>query len=67
MSAARDREIYPATDVRPIAEAIVAEDRTIVELDARHYFEPPFGEQTAPDVDKLMDRVVPWIQERFGG
>ena len=65
VSAARDRELYPKSDVKPIADAVVAEDRTILELDARHYFEPDFGQREAPDVEKLMDILVPWIQERF--
>ena len=33
---------------------------------AQHYFNPPFGQKDAPDIDKVMDAVVPWILERFG-
>lgn len=62
--AARDREVYPA-DLAAIAGAAAAADLTVCELDARHYFEPDFGASEAPDVDRLMDVVVPWIQERF--
>jgi hypothetical protein len=32
---------------------------------ARHYFEPEPGEKVAPDVERLMDVLVPWIRERF--
>ncbi len=66
VNAGRDREIYPRTDAQPIFAAVAAEDRTFVELgEARHYFEPDFGEKTAPDVEQLMNIVVPWIEERF--
>lgn len=63
--AGRDREVFPS-DVRAMAEAIAAKDKTVVTIDgARHYFEPDFGEKEAPHVEKLMDVVVPWIEERF--
>jgi len=66
VNAGRDREIYPEADARPIFEAVVAEDRTFYSFDAaRHYFEPEPGEKVAPDVESLMDVVVPWIKERF--
>lgn len=64
--AGRDREIYPATDARPIFEAVAASDKTFVEFEqARHYFEPDLGAREAPDVDALMDTLIAWIQERF--
>jgi pimeloyl-ACP methyl ester carboxylesterase len=67
VNAGRDREIYPITDAGPIFEAVGADDRSFIEFpDARHYFEPEFGAQQAPDVEDLMDRVLPWIAERFG-
>jgi hypothetical protein len=67
VNAGRDREIYPETDARPIFDAVAAEDRTFRAFpDARHYFEPDFGEREAPQVEVLMDLVVPWILERFG-
>lgn len=62
---ARDREVLPS-DVATIAEAIAAKDKTVITIeDARHYFEPEPGDKDAPQVEKLMDVVVPWIQERF--
>lgn len=64
--AARDREVYFDRDVRPVVEASAARDKQLVRIDgARHYFEPDFGETAAPDVERLMDLVVPWIRERF--
>lgn len=63
-NALRDREIYPG-DARLMWESLASEDRTFLEVDAEHYFEPPFGESTAPDVAVLMDQVVPWVMERF--
>lgn len=66
VNAGRDREIYPQTDAGPIFEAVASEDKTFHELpDARHYFEPEFGQKEAPAVEQLMDLVVPWIQQRF--
>ncbi|MFS8071461.1 MAG: hypothetical protein ACMG6S_34245, partial [Byssovorax sp.] len=64
--AGRDREITPLTDARPIFAAVASADRTFVEHpDARHYFEPDFGEPGAPDVERLMDGVEAWIRARF--
>ena len=65
VNAGRDREIYPITDAAPIFEAVGAEDRTFLEFpDARHYFEPEFGATEAPDVEALMDALLPWLVER---
>jgi hypothetical protein len=48
-------------------EAIKSADKTYVDFPmTRHYFEPEFGAKDAPDVDKVMDVMTPWIQERFG-
>lgn len=67
VNAGRDREIFPRTDAEPIFRAVASPDKTFVQLDeARHYFEPDFGSSEAPAVEALMDRVVPWLQERFG-
>lgn len=67
VNAGQDREIYPLSDAAPIYEAVAAKDKTFLEMpNARHYFEPDFGQKDAPAVDALMDRLVPWIQERFG-
>jgi alpha/beta superfamily hydrolase len=64
--AARDREVYFGRDVAPVFEASKASDKRLVRIDgARHYFEPDFGESSAPDVERLMDVVVPWLKERF--
>jgi alpha/beta superfamily hydrolase len=64
--AARDREVYFDRDVRPVFEASAASDKRLVRIEgARHYFEPDFGETAAPDVERLMDVVVPWMKERF--
>jgi alpha-beta hydrolase superfamily lysophospholipase len=64
--AARDREVYFDRDVRPVLEASAARDKKLVRIEgARHYFEPDFGETAAPDVERVMDVVVPWIKERF--
>src|SRR5262249_43666207 len=64
--AGKDREIYPRTDARAIFEAVASADRTFIEMpEARHYFEPDFGEREAPLVERLMDHVIAWIRERF--
>ncbi len=64
--AARDRDIFPRTDHAPISRAVGAADATSVTLDARHYFEPedPLATER-PDVDALLDVLVPWIGDRF--
>jgi acetyl esterase/lipase len=66
VNAGCDKEIYPTVDARPIFEAVASADKTFHELpNARHYFEPEFGARTAPDVEAVMDLVVPWVLERF--
>ena len=67
INAGKDQEIFPLTDAAPMFQAIAAKDKTFVDFpQARHYFEPEFGQREAPDVEKVMDVVVPWILERFG-
>ena len=67
INAGKDQEIFPKTDAIPMFNAIAAKDKTYVDFPtARHYFEPEFGKRDAPDVEKVMDAVVPWILERFG-
>jgi len=63
--AERDREIHPGTDADPIRNAVTSRDSTLAGFDAEHYFEPEYGAGTAPDVEKLMDAVTPWADERF--
>lgn len=64
VNALRDREIFPA-DAAAMWAAVRAPDRHFLALDAEHYFEPPFGEQQAPDVGRLMAEVLPWVLSRF--
>ncbi|HEY0104494.1 MAG TPA: hypothetical protein VGB91_00310 [Rhizomicrobium sp.] len=67
VNAGKDQEIFPKTDAAPMFAAVAARDKTFLELpEAQHYFNPPFGRKDAPDVERLMDAVVPWILERFG-
>jgi hypothetical protein len=62
--AERDREIFPS-DTRAIDAAIASEDRASFTIEgAGHYFEPEEGDD-APHVERAMDLVVPWIEERF--
>ncbi|UCE86626.1 MAG: hypothetical protein JSU66_02500 [Deltaproteobacteria bacterium] len=66
--AGRDREIHPRTDAQPIFAAVRSADKRFHEIeDARHYFEPDFGSDDESARERLMDVVVPWIQERFEG
>lgn len=64
VNALRDREIHPG-DAKAMWDAVKSPDRTYLDQDAEHYFEPEFGARTAPDVDRLMEKVVPWVVERF--
>ena len=67
INAGKDQEIFPLTDAVAMFQAIAAKDKTYVDFPhARHYFEPEFGAREAPDVEKVMDVVVPWVLERFG-
>lgn len=66
VNASRDKEIYPKVDAQTMWNAVTAKDKTFWQFDGEHYFEPPFGSPTAPDVDQLMSQVVPWVLERFG-
>ncbi|MDF2694993.1 MAG: hypothetical protein K0S65_3376, partial [Labilithrix sp.] len=59
----RDREVLPS-DAEAVAEAIASPDRRVVTLEGRHYFEAEPGETGTRDLDRLMDVVVPWIQEK---
>jgi hypothetical protein len=59
----RDREILPA-DAVAIERAMASTDKRSITIDARHYFEPELGEKESPDIERLMDVVVPWIQEK---
>jgi hypothetical protein len=64
--ATRDREVYFDRDVRPVFGACAATDKRVVRIEgARHYFEADGGEPKSPDVERLMDVVVPWLRERF--
>jgi hypothetical protein len=63
-NASRDTEIYPA-DCDAIWNAVTVADKTRHDFDAKHYFEPAFGETEAPDVSKVMATIIDWIKERF--
>lgn len=62
VNALRDKEIYPG-EAKLMWDSLQGEHNTFLEIDAEHYFEPEFGAATAPDVDKLMAQVVPWVLE----
>lgn len=63
-NAMRDVEIYPA-DCDVIWNAVTVADKTRHDFDAKHYFEPVFGETEAPDVTRVMETILDWIKERF--
>ncbi|MBX3226404.1 MAG: hypothetical protein KIT84_44720 [Labilithrix sp.] len=58
----RDREVLPS-DTHAIYAAMASPDKRAVSLDARHYFEPPPGETSGGDADRMLDVVIPWIHE----
>ena len=66
VNALRDKEIYPG-DAKSLWDSVASQDSTYLDQDAEHYFEAPFGEKTAPEVDTLMAQGVPWINQRFAG
>ncbi|MDB4938613.1 MAG: hypothetical protein JWP87_5585 [Labilithrix sp.] len=64
--AERDREVRPS-DAAGLLEACASRDKKLsIIKGARHYFEPEPGEREAPHVEAAMDKIVAWIQERFG-
>jgi alpha-beta hydrolase superfamily lysophospholipase len=64
VAAGRDREIFPA-DIAALDGAIASPDKRVETIaEARHYFEAEPGTHDG-HVAALMDRVVPWIAERF--
>ena len=64
--AGADQEIYRESDALKIFNAAAASDKTFIEFEeARHYFEPDFGQKESPAVEALMDKLIPWIEERF--
>ena len=65
VNALRDKEIYPG-EAKLMWDSLRGEHNTFLEIDAEHYFEPEFGADTAPDVERLMSQVVPWVMERLG-
>lgn len=65
VNALRDKEIYPG-EAKKMWDSLQGDHNTFLEIDAEHYFEPEFGAPTAPDVDRLMAQVVPWVQQRCG-
>jgi hypothetical protein len=60
-----DREVLPS-DAAAVEAAMASPDKRAITMRARHYFEPEPGEEEAPDVERLMDIVVPWIKEKVG-
>ena len=64
-NALRDKEIYPG-EAKLMWESLQGDHNAFLEIDAEHYFEPEFGATTAPDVDRLMAEVVPWVLAHCG-
>ena len=63
--AGADREVYRGRDAEAAHAALASEDKELVVIEgARHYFEPPPGEKTSPDVDRAVDVIVRWAKER---
>ncbi len=63
--AEKDKEVFPS-DVARLRAAMHMKDATFQVIEgAAHYFQPDeLGAKHAPDVERLMDVVVPWIEER---
>jgi pimeloyl-ACP methyl ester carboxylesterase len=63
-----DCDIFPS-EQQELMEKSGAEDKTYVELPwADHYLHPvgPEGARLADPRDRMIDVIVPWIQERLG-
>lgn len=64
INASKDREIYPG-DAKTIWHAVQSNDKTFLEFEAEHYFEAEFAAKSHPDVQKVMNEIIPWIKQRF--
>ena len=63
--AGKDLDVFPNTHSRKIFEALASEDKQYWDFpNALHYFEPEHGETGSGTLDQLMERLVPWIEER---
>lgn len=63
--AGKDLDVFPETHSRTILQELGSTDKDYWDFpDALHYFEPEEGESGTATLDALMDRLVPWVEER---
>ncbi len=66
INAGKDRDVYPRTHSRRTFDALGSADKDYWEFPgALHYFEPEHEADGNRELDALMDRLVPWVAERF--
>ena len=63
--AGKDLDVFPDTHSKATFAALASKDKQYWDFpDALHYFEPEIGENDSRTLDALMERLVPWIEER---
>ena len=63
--AGKDLDVFPGTHSKTILEELGSTDKEYWDFpDALHYFEPEEGESGTATLDALMERLVPWVEER---
>ncbi|MCX7560625.1 hypothetical protein OS190_13690 [Sulfitobacter sp. F26204] len=63
--AGKDLDVFPNTHSRSILESLGAKDKDYWDFpNALHYFEPEQGQNDSASLDALMERLLPWVQER---
>ena len=63
--AGKDLDVFPETHSKTILEELGSTDKEYWDFpDALHYFEAEEGESGTATLDALMERLVPWVEER---
>lgn len=63
--AGKDLDVFPNTHSKTIFDAVGSEDKEYWDFpNALHYFEPEQDETDTVSLDALMDRLIPWAEER---
>ena len=66
VTAGRDLDAFPRAHSQAIFNALASSDKTLLDFpDQLHYFEPDEGESPTAGAQMQMDKLVPWLQERF--
>ena len=66
IQAGRDLEVFPNSHSKTIFDALASPDKEYWLIpDALHYFEAEDGDEGTRALDRLMAKLVPWLEARF--